>query len=102
VFRSFLAWKTASRPLGRSGSGTQIIADLDSLTETESEHDGQRFVVRSAPPGGNAAPRSVRQSRDRLGFAKSVFQARLAVALSPGAHPQGESSWLAFEGAGAR
>jgi hypothetical protein len=35
--------------LGRSGSWSQIIAGLDSLTETEIEQDGKRFVVRSAP-----------------------------------------------------
>ena len=35
--------------LARSGSWPEIIADLDSLTETEIEHDGKRFVVRSAP-----------------------------------------------------
>src|SRR5262245_1033690 len=32
--------------LGRSGSWPQIIADLDSLTETEIEYDGKRFIVR--------------------------------------------------------
>jgi hypothetical protein len=31
------------------GSWPQIIADLDSLTETEIEYDGKRFIVRSAP-----------------------------------------------------
>ena len=35
--------------LGRSGSWPEIIADLDSLTETEIDYDGKRFVVRSAP-----------------------------------------------------
>jgi hypothetical protein len=35
--------------LGRSGSWHEIIADLDSLTDTEIEQDGRRFVVRSAP-----------------------------------------------------
>jgi hypothetical protein len=35
--------------LGRAGSWPEIIADLDSLTETEIEHDGKRFVARSAP-----------------------------------------------------
>ena len=35
--------------LGRSGSWPEIIADLDSLTETEIEYDGKRFIVRSAP-----------------------------------------------------
>jgi hypothetical protein len=35
--------------LDRTDSWPEIIADLDSLTETEIEHDGKRFVVRSAP-----------------------------------------------------
>ena len=34
--------------LGRSG-WLELIADLDSLTETEIEQHGKRFVVRSAP-----------------------------------------------------
>jgi hypothetical protein len=55
VFCSFLALvlKKALEDrivaLGRVGSWPAIIADLDSLTETEIEHDGKRFVVRSAP-----------------------------------------------------
>jgi hypothetical protein len=35
--------------LARSSSWPEIIADLDSLTETEIEHNGKRFVVRCAP-----------------------------------------------------
>jgi hypothetical protein len=38
----------ADLPLGRPGSWPGIIADLDSLTETEIEHEGKRFVFRSA------------------------------------------------------
>ena len=55
VFCSFLALvlKTALEEriaaLGRSGSWPEIIADLDSLTETEIAYDGKRFVVRSPP-----------------------------------------------------
>jgi Recombinase/Recombinase zinc beta ribbon domain len=55
VFCSFLALvlKTTLEDriaaLGRSGSWPDIIADLDSLTETEIEYDGKRFIVRSAP-----------------------------------------------------
>src|ERR1700730_15678641 len=55
VFCSFLAlvMKKALEDriaaLGRSGSWPEIIADLDSLTETEIAYDGKRFVVRSAP-----------------------------------------------------
>ena len=47
VLKSELEERTAG--LGRSGSWPQIIADLDSLTETEIEYDGKRFIVRSAP-----------------------------------------------------
>ena len=35
--------------LGRVGSWLEIIADLDSLAETEIDYDGKRFIVRSAP-----------------------------------------------------
>jgi len=35
--------------LNRVVSWTDIIADLDALTETEIEQDGKRFIVRSAP-----------------------------------------------------
>src|SRR3974390_799050 len=55
VFCSFLALvlKTALEEriagIGRSTSWPEIIADLDSLTETEIEYDGKRFIVRSAP-----------------------------------------------------
>ena len=76
VFCSFLALvlkkalEDRISALGRSGSWPQIIADLDSLTETEIEHDGKRFVVRSAPrpaaslairAAGVALPPTVRQ-----------------------------------------
>jgi hypothetical protein len=45
-----LALEDRIAALGRSGSWPKIIADLDSLTETETEKHGKRFVVRSAPP----------------------------------------------------
>jgi hypothetical protein len=45
--------------LGRSGSWPEIIADLDSLTETEIAYDGKRFIVRSAPrPAASLALRA--------------------------------------------
>ena len=45
--------------LGRTGSWPEIVADLESLTETEIEHDGKRFVVRSAPrPAASLALRA--------------------------------------------
>ena len=65
VFCSFLALvlKTTLEDriaaLGRSGSWPEIIADLDSLTETEIEYDGKRFIVRSAPrPAASLALRA--------------------------------------------
>src|SRR6478609_7341673 len=65
VFCSFLALvlkralEDRIAALGRSGSWPEIIADLDSLTETEIEHDGKRFIVRSAPrPAASLALRA--------------------------------------------
>jgi Transposase DDE domain len=65
VFCSFLALvlkkalEDRIAALGRSGSWPEIIADLDSLSETEIEHDGKRFVVRSAPrPAASLALRA--------------------------------------------
>src|SRR6202163_3183380 len=65
VFCSFLALvlKAALEDriaaLDRSGSWPEIIADLDSLTETDIEHDGKRFIVRSAPrPAASLALRA--------------------------------------------
>ena len=66
VFCSFLAL-VLKRALddriaavGRAGSWPEISADLDSLTETEIEHDGKRFVARSAPrPAASLALRAV-------------------------------------------
>jgi len=54
VFCSFLALvmkKALEDRIGainRAASWTDIIADLNSLTETEIEQDGKRFIVRSA------------------------------------------------------
>ena len=65
VFCSFLALvlKTTLEEriaaLGHSGSWPDILADLDSLTETEIEYDGKRFIVRSAPrPAASLALRA--------------------------------------------
>jgi hypothetical protein len=45
--------------LAHSSSWPEIIADLDSLTETEIEQDGKRFIVRSAPrPAASLAVRA--------------------------------------------
>ena len=44
---------------GRPGSWPEIIADLDSLTETKIAYDGKRFIVRSAPrPAASLALRA--------------------------------------------
>jgi transposase len=46
--------------LGRAGSWPEILADLDSLTETEVEQDGKCFLLRSAPrPAASLALRAV-------------------------------------------
>jgi hypothetical protein len=55
VFCSFLALvlktelESRIQALGREGSWTEILADLNSLTETEMDQDGKRFLLRSAP-----------------------------------------------------
>jgi Transposase DDE domain len=65
VFCSFLALVLKTEleeriaALGRVGSWPDIIADLVSLTETEIEYDGKRFIVRSAPhPAASLAMRA--------------------------------------------
>ena len=65
VFCSFLALVLKAEleervaALDRAGSWPEIIADLDSLTETEIEYDGKRFIVRSAPrPAASLALRA--------------------------------------------
>jgi hypothetical protein len=80
VFCSFLglllkkALEDRVAALGRVCSWPEVIADLDSLTETEIEHDGKRFVVRSAPrlaaslalrAAGVALPPTVREAPAR-------------------------------------
>jgi len=65
VFCSFLALvlkkalEDRIAALGRTGSWPEIIADLDSLTETAIEQDNKRFLVRSAPrPAASLALRA--------------------------------------------
>jgi hypothetical protein len=64
VFCSFLALVLKAledriATLGRSSSWPEIIADLDSLTETELQHDGKVFLVRSTPrPAASLALRA--------------------------------------------
>ncbi len=59
--------------IGHASSWPDILADLDSLTETEVEQDGKRFLLRSAPRpaaslalrvAGVALPPTVRQLAD--------------------------------------
>jgi Transposase DDE domain len=46
--------------LGKPGSWPEILADLDSLTETEVEQDNKRFMLRSGPrPAASLALRAV-------------------------------------------
>jgi hypothetical protein len=65
VFCSFLALVLKAEleqriaALGRDGSWSEILADLDSLTETEIAHDDKRFLVRSSPrPAASLALRA--------------------------------------------
>jgi hypothetical protein len=65
VFCSFLALvlkrelEQRIAALGRDGSWSEILADLDSLAETEIVHDGRHFLVRSAPrPAASLAVRA--------------------------------------------
>jgi hypothetical protein len=65
VFCSFLALVLKAElerriaALGRDGSWPAILADLDSLNETEIDHDGRRFLVRAAPrPAASLALRA--------------------------------------------
>ena len=65
VFCSFLALVLKSElqqriaALGRDGSWSEILADLDLLTETEIAHDDKRFLVRSNPrPAASLALRA--------------------------------------------
>jgi len=65
VFCSFLALMLKAEleeriaGLGRAGCWPEIVADLDSLTETEIDYDGKRFIVRSAPrPAASLALRA--------------------------------------------
>ena len=45
--------------LSRAASWSDIIADLNALTETQIEQDGKRFIVRSAPrPAASLAIRA--------------------------------------------
>jgi hypothetical protein len=45
--------------LGQAGSWPKILADLDSLTETEVEQDGKRFLLRTPPrPAASLALRA--------------------------------------------
>ena len=79
VFSSFLALvlkkalEDRIAALGRTASWPEIIADLNSLTETEIEQDAKRFVLRSPPrpaaslavrATGIALPPTVRQAID--------------------------------------
>ena len=41
--------RLAALSAGARASWPTVIADLDSLTETEVEQDGKRFLLRSAP-----------------------------------------------------
>jgi hypothetical protein len=79
--------------LGRVGSWPEIIADLDSLTETEVEQASKRFVIRASPrEGGAPTPHASKTSMVRstiigaevvegggLTFCVTFFASRAAV-----------------------
>jgi hypothetical protein len=59
VLKKELEDRLAATTNGARASWPVVIADLDSLTETEVEQDGKRFVLRSAPrPGASLALRA--------------------------------------------
>jgi transposase len=73
VLKKELEDRLAAVDKGARASWPAVIADLDSLTETEVEQDGKRFLLRSAPrPGaslalsalGVALPPTMRQIAD--------------------------------------
>ena len=82
VFCSFLALVLKKEledriaALGHTGSWPAILADLDSLTETEIEQDGKRFLLRSAPTP-RREPRPARRRRrpaaDRAGGRRALI-----------------------------
>jgi hypothetical protein len=56
VLKKELEDRLAAAGAGAQTSWPAVIADLDSLTETEVEQDGKRFLLRSFPrPGGSLA-----------------------------------------------
>jgi hypothetical protein len=73
VFCSFLALVLRTEleqriaALGRDGSWSEILADLDSLAATEIVHDGRHFLVRSAPRPPRRPRRRRRPATDRPG-----------------------------------
>ena len=62
VLKKELEDRLAAAGNGARASWPDVIADLDSLTETEVEQDGKRFLLRSAPRPGSQ-PRAVRPRR---------------------------------------
>ena len=73
VLKKELEDRLAAVDKGARASWPAVIADLDSLTETEVEQDGKRFLLRSSPrPGaslalaalGVALPPTMRQIAD--------------------------------------
>ncbi len=88
----------ADREAAPSASWPDILADIDSLTETEVEQDGKRFLPRSAPrPAASLAlraaavalPPTVRQLTDARAHrqsaqcsAKALFQRQLAFVIN--------------------
>jgi len=86
--------------LGQANSWPDILADLDSLTETEVEQDGKRFLLRTPPrpaaslalrAAGVALPPTVRQiadarSRPIPSVKENVVSSRSSGRFSPSGH----------------
>jgi hypothetical protein len=66
--------------LGKPGSWPESLADLNSLTETEVEQDGKRFMLRSAPRP-RRQPRAAR--RRRCPAARRPSGCRNLIPISP-------------------
>jgi hypothetical protein len=66
VLKKELEDRLASAANSARASWAAVIADLDSLTETEVEQEGKRFLLRSAPrPGSSVAlPPTLMQTAD--------------------------------------
>ncbi|HEY2530671.1 MAG TPA: hypothetical protein VGJ20_22520 [Xanthobacteraceae bacterium] len=86
VLKKALEDRIAAR--GRSGSWPEIIADLDSLKEAEIEHDGTRFIVRSAPgPAASLALRAASRAATDRTRRRGILDLHQKCSAKPPARP---------------